>query len=156
MKIRIFLIALFGIFFFSGCNSTKLQQVEFKEDQKIYTKMQPKCGDSEEEQYLQKQIERFARKKGVLGDELLIDCRILNYDEGNRALRYFIGFGAGQANTIIHTKVINDNNVTIGEFGVEAVLRGGIFGGNDKKMLVSSASLIYKQVMKNFIDRSKR
>ena len=86
----------------------------------------------------------------------MIDCRILNYDEGNRALRYFIGFGAGQANTIIHTKVINDNNVTIGEFGVEAVLRGGIFGGNDKKMLVSSASLIYKQVMKNFIDRSKR
>lgn len=156
MKFKILLVALLGIFLFSGCSSTKLQEAKFDENQKIYRSMQPKCGDSLEEQYLQKQIERFARKKGVLGNDLLVDCKVVDYDKGNRALRYLIGFGAGQANTIIHTKVVNDRNATIGEFGIEAKLRMGIFGGNDKKILINSAKMIYKEVMKNFIDRSKR
>ena len=155
MKFKILLVALLGVLFFSGCSSTRLQEAKFEENQKTYKSMRPKCGESEQEQYLQQRIEKLARKKGVLGDDLVIDCNIVSYDKGNRALRYLIGFGAGKANTIIHTKVVNDQNATIGEFGIEAILRMGIFGGNDKKILANSAKLIYKEVLKNFIDRSK-
>lgn len=87
---------------------------------------------------------------------MLIDCKISSYDEGNRALRYFVGFGAGAANSLIKVDLFNHNKENVGSFEIKASLRMGGFGGNAKDILNKSAKVIVKYIKKHYINKEKK
>ncbi len=57
-----------------------------------------------------------------------------SYDSGNRALRYFIGFGAGKAKYDSNWKLVSATGEEIGNCNVDGWLAMGWFGGSLSKM----------------------
>ncbi|TWO19831.1 DUF4410 domain-containing protein [Campylobacter hyointestinalis] len=57
-----------------------------------------------------KAINKELEKQKIYGDDLKIYCEIAHYDEGNRALRYFVSFGAGSATSMIRNDLIDTEN----------------------------------------------
>ncbi|MBI1922511.1 MAG: DUF4410 domain-containing protein [Geobacter sp.] len=57
-----------------------------------------------------------------------------NYDSGNRALRYFVGFGAGKATYDSNWKLVSATGEEIGNCNVDGWLAMGLFGGSLNKM----------------------
>jgi len=78
-------------------------------------------------QNLKKELYRqggFAR-----GAKLQLRYRFVKHDPGNRALRYFIGFGAGHAEMTVEVTFLDQFNQELGTVQVTDKVRGGIFGG---------------------------
>ncbi|WP_155721339.1 DUF4410 domain-containing protein, partial [Acinetobacter venetianus] len=62
------------------------------------------------EQYFTQQLNKQLAKNKIKNDLTSNDTIItyeLDFDQGNRALRYFVGFGAGKAQAIVKAHLIN-------------------------------------------------
>lgn len=70
-------------------------------------------------------------------------------------MRYFISFEAGKAKAKIEVRLTDDNNQTISTFSNDAILPGGLFGGESKGVFDNAASGIVEYVKKTFIDKNK-
>ena len=59
-----------------------------------------------------------------------LGCAFLDYNEGNRALRYIIGFGAGRATSTTLVKLYDNTNSLVDEFEVGTNMTMGAFSGS--------------------------
>ena len=72
----------------------------------------------------------------TVGDDLDININIENFNEGNRALRYWVGFGAGKATSkIVTTLVDKESGKIVGNIQTDGMLSMGVLGGNSKDVL---------------------
>lgn len=56
--------------------------------------------------------------------------KIQKYDSGNRALRYFIGFGAGTGSIDSSWSLVNQSGKEEANCNINGSISGGVFGGN--------------------------
>lgn len=98
------------------------------------------------EQALEKSLQKAKfNQKGELSDSIIEYG--LSMDEGNRALRYFVGFGAGQAKAMINVKIFNRaDKKLLADLSTEATLSIGVFGGEAKGILDNAAEDIVKKI----------
>lgn len=88
----------------------------------------------------------------TVGDDLDININIENFNEGNRALRYWVGFGAGKATSkIVTTLVDKESGKIVGNIQTDGMLAMGVFGGNSKDVLKRSAKDIAKKIAESGI-----
>lgn len=112
-----------------------------------YSSANVSCDDGEENKKLENYIRTYLQKENIqLGDNLLIKCKFISYDAGNRALRYWVGFGAGSGHSDISVELFNSENQKVSSFRVKADLSVGAFGGNAENMIKDSAIKIVKRV----------
>ncbi|MBX0459057.1 DUF4410 domain-containing protein [Campylobacter coli] len=149
----------FAILFLSACSYSQINNVSQRNvidaDRKFSSAYAECEQNSEESRYLNDKINELLKNKKIYGKDIKIECKISNYDEGSRALRYFISFGAGAAKAKIEVKLTDDNNQTISTFSNDAILPGGLFGGESKGVFDNAASGIVEYVKKTFIDKNK-
>jgi len=84
---------------------------------------------------------------------LQIQAKIIEFDKGSQAARYFVGFGAGAASFKVECKFLNkETQAVIAEGTFKTGISGGVFGGasNQEKM----AKDVAKQVAK-FLKKGK-
>lgn len=67
-------------------------------------------------------------------DAVTLTGQFTSYDSGNRALRYFVGFGAGKAKYDSNWKLVSATGEEIGNCNVDGWLAMGWFGGSLSKM----------------------
>ena len=90
-------------------------------------------------------------KKDSFNNDTIIKYNI-SMDEGNRALRYFVGFGAGQAKALIKVNIINNSDQkSLIELDTEATLSIGVFGGDAKGILDNAAIDIVSKLINSKI-----
>ena len=144
---------------FIGCSTVNVRELDKEYAQPKtsgYSSMQAECKDAELEQYMQKAINRELEKQKIYGDDLKIYCEIAHYDEGNRALRYFVGFGAGSATSTIRNNLIDtENNETLSTIETQATLSMGVFGGDAKQTISDSAKKVVDYFKKKFLKNEK-
>jgi hypothetical protein len=58
-----------------------------------------------------------------------------DYKEGNRAMRYWVGMGAGKQKFSVNAKVVDEKGATLGEEVITDRKIGGLVGGSDAKGL---------------------
>ena len=63
-------------------------------------------------------------------DAMSVVGEVQEYDPGNRALRYFIGFGAGTGKVESSWKVLDQTGQNIGNCSIDGSISAGAFGGN--------------------------
>ncbi|EHP0919253.1 DUF4410 domain-containing protein, partial [Campylobacter coli] len=148
----------FVILFLSACSYSQIKNVSQRNNimdtDRKFSSAYAECEqNSEESRYLNDKINELLKNKKIYGKDIKIECKISNYDEGSRALRYFISFGAGAAKAKIEVKLTDDNNQTISTFSNDAILPGGLFGGESKGVFDNAASGIVEYVKKTFIDK---
>ena len=90
------------------------------------------------------------------GDDLTINYDIQLFDEGNRALRYIVGFGAGKAETSILTTIRNKSGKEIGNIKTNADLKIGFFGGNAENIIKNAAIDVANEIWKSDLLKSNK
>jgi hypothetical protein len=86
---------------------------------------------------------------------LYLDSSFVELDPGNRALRYFVGWGAGRVKVEVVSKVSDQQGVLLN--GADRrVASFGIFGGSSKSFVVDSLSEIAEDHGAFFEDLRKK
>ncbi|MCF7520711.1 DUF4410 domain-containing protein [Neisseria sp. ZJ106] len=100
------------------------------------------------ERVLDNQLRRHINQDQPVDTE--IKYKII-YNKGNRALRYFVGFGAGKARADIKVKVIStkagEKGKVLATFTTQATLSIGAFGGNPKNVVKNAARDIAAKIV---------
>ncbi|TXE88391.1 hypothetical protein FPD38_03580 [Campylobacter volucris] len=139
---------------FTACASTTIGKIKGKSSYKKYEDAYAKCGNSKEEQYLQKQINHYLKKEQIYGNALKIECNIKYYDEGNRLFRHFAPTGAmgvGAAKSKIKIILKNNFDFNIASFESSSEMKMGFLGGDAKGVLDESAKEITSYIKKSYI-----
>ena len=102
--------------------------------------------------FVKKLTELFLKDKYTQGSGIKIKYSFLAYNEGNRFVRYMIGFGAGKGKIIVKTTFYDaQTNQPLGETETEAELSMGLFGGSMDETFESAAEDIYKFVKSHYM-----
>lgn len=97
-------------------------------------------------QALDQQLAAHDLKKDLVNSDTIIRYE-LSFDAGNRALRYWVGFGAGKATAKVKVYLINkQNNQQIAMINTDASLSMGAFGGDANSVLRNAAKDISKKI----------
>lgn len=156
-KIRRFILGLIlvgGSLFLSACATKNIHNVQLEEngeDIKVYSSAYAECGETEEEKYLEEQIIERLEDENIYGKDLVVKCKILHYDEGNRFARYMVGFGVGAATSTIKVFLETKDGKELGNFETTANMGMGFFGGSALNTLEGSADIIVDFISKNYI-----
>lgn len=82
------------------------------------------------------------------GDDVTISYSVDAFDEGNRALRMFVGFGAGKGKMGFSTELKDKSGKSLGSISTESELKMGFFGGSldnlIRKNAITAATRIHK------------
>ncbi|BFU61694.1 DUF4410 domain-containing protein [Rodentibacter abscessus] len=100
------------------------------------------------ENNLRAQLQKYGYKEG---NDVVVSYDIKAFDEGNRALRMFIGFGAGKGTLSVTTTLKDKNGVNLGSVNAETTLRMGFFGGSLNNIIASTAKKTAVQIRKSRI-----
>lgn len=145
------LIATLLTFALVACSSTNTKVVHsvVADEQKESYVVEPNVYNEYDEYFdkaLNKALQQASFKdKGELSDTII--QYTIDVDEGNRALRYFVGFGAGQARAIIAVNIIDrKTKELLANLNSEATLSMGIFGGEAKGILDNAAKDIVRKI----------
>jgi hypothetical protein len=78
--------------------------------------------------------ERLADRKLFAsgGKVLTIKGRITGFNEGSKALRYFVGFGAGKGEIIVETTFADEAGAKVAAGSARGTVSGGWFGGSTR------------------------
>ena len=149
MKKYIIFLLIFAI---SGCG-TKIYNENLPQQNQKYLGAVAKCDDNKINKKLETKINELLKKEKIpVTNDLSINCNLLKFDEGNRAVRYLIGFGAGAATSSTNIKLYNKNQNIVGEFDINATIGMGGFGGDAEEVLDFTAQEVINRLKaKNFI-----
>jgi hypothetical protein len=100
---------------------------------------------------MKEELVQEIKKQGFTYDnsnpDIIIEGSLIFIDEGNAALRYFIGYGAGKAEVKFDFKITSteSTNISVEGKGIGS-LSAGAFGGNIKIMCDKIAKDLAKQL----------
>ena len=82
--------------------------------------------------HFDKRLREYLHEEGPFedGDQLTVKYRFTQFDQGNRALRYMIGFGAGKGTMTIDVGFYDPQGVKLADIDVGGELSVGFFGGD--------------------------
>jgi len=102
--------------------------------------------------HIEKTVSDFFNKKwGSAGTkELKIDAELFMFNPGNRALRYFVGFGAGKGKIGYHVKLFDGETGDLAaNFDAYGALVMGVFGGDIGNAMDECAEAIIRYIEDN-------
>jgi hypothetical protein len=85
------------------------------------------------------------------GTQLTIKWQVVKYDEGIRALRYVVGFGAGQGKIVVKARFLDEKGRQIAAIQSEGTITMGAFGGAYETALSKCADAIGKYTKETFL-----
>lgn len=154
-KISVLVIAL-ALSACSSTNSLIKKNDNFAKNTKQQSyRIEAENAQQEFEQYFAQQLDKQLVQNKIKNDLTSNDTVIkyeLNYDQGSRALRYFVGFGAGKAQAVVKAHLINKSDgKEIASLTTDSTLSMGVFGGDAKATLDNSAKDITKKIIESNI-----
>lgn len=96
-------------------------------------------------EYLFAQNSRFKQ-----GDDLTIRYRFIQFDEGSRALRYIVGFGAGKGTMTVEVTFLDKQQKELAKINVGGELNMGFFGGDFDEAISRAAREAADYAQKSF------
>jgi hypothetical protein len=93
----------------------------------------------------------FTKTSGFTpGDSLTLRYRFIQFDEGSRALRYLIGFGAGKGKMTAEITFLDRDQTELGKISVEGEIIMGILGGDFDAAISAAAKKVADYTIKTF------
>lgn len=94
-----------------------------------------------------KTLEQQLKKYGYqTGTGLNIKFEVKDFDQGNRALRYLVGFGAGKATAKVNVALYDKDGNHLGDVNTDTSLSMGGFGGDANDMAGKAAKDIATKI----------
>lgn len=93
----------------------------------------------------------FAKTSGFApGDSLTLRFRFIQFDEGSRALRYIVGFGAGKGKMTAEVTFHDKDQKEIAKITVEGEISMGFLGGDFDQAISAAAKKVADYTIKTF------
>lgn len=93
----------------------------------------------------------FAANSGFTpGDGLTLRYRFIQFDEGSRALRYLLGFGAGKGKMTAEVVFLDKEQKELAKINVEGEINMGFFGGDFDEAISRAARQVADYAIKTF------
>lgn len=144
-KIGLFLCLTLVIFIFSGCAARTTNAQIFQPNTSFKT-AKAQCGEGIFSQRLQEEITKQLTLNQIpIGDDLLIICNFIRYDEGSRFGRWLLP-GLGRGDSVAEVVLQDKNGQKVMTFMVYDKISGGMFGGNSDVMITNTAANIVREV----------
>jgi hypothetical protein len=96
-------------------------------------------------EYLFAKDSRFTR-----GEALTIRYRFIQFDEGNRALRYLLGFGAGKGTMTVEVTFVDQQQKELAKINVGGEISMGVLGGDFDEAISRAAREVADYTKKSF------
>ena len=159
MKIKKILISLFMLLVFSGCGASKLSVLDpveltervssvdlrsskntVKIDQKVISKFEAEVREA-----------LYGELKFAKGDDIIIQYKFIQFDEGSRAKRYLTGGvgNSGEGSMTVDFTFIK-NGKEIGKIQTQGIIGSGFFGGSMDSAISSSVEGLIKYIKSTF------
>lgn len=84
------------------------------------------------------------------GDDLTVRYRFIQFDEGSRALRYIVGFGAGKGTMTVEVVFLDKQQKELAKINVGGELNMGFFGGDFDEAISRAAREAADYALKSF------
>ena len=84
------------------------------------------------------------------GNDLTLRYRFIQFDEGSRALRYIIGFGAGKGKMTAEIVFVDSQGTVVAKINVEGEISMGFFGGDFDMAISQAARQVADYTLKSF------
>jgi hypothetical protein len=84
------------------------------------------------------------------GNDLTLRYRFIQFDEGSRALRYIVGFGAGRGKMTAEVTFVDGQGKEVARINVEGEISAGFFGGDFDMAISQAARQVADYTVKNF------
>lgn len=84
------------------------------------------------------------------GDDLTVRYRFIQFDEGSRALRYVVGFGAGKGTMTVEVVFLDKQQKELAKIQVGGELSMGFFGGDFDEAISRAAKEAADYALKSF------
>lgn len=96
--------------------------------------------------------EKFAESGMMPGNDLIIEYRFIQFDEGNRFVRYLVGglTNAGEGAMTIEIVFKNKNKEVLNKIQVGGRITAGLFGGSFDYAVEEAANQVVKYTVTNF------
>lgn len=158
-------LTLIASFIFTGCITTARTVERNKSNQTFHaisaeatekvSKLEiPMEVHTDFQKYLDKEL--YYYKGGFQkGSQLKIKWEFTEFDQGNRALRYFVGCGAGKGKIVVHATFHDDHGHVLAEVDGYGNVIMGAFGGSYNSALRECAYEINRYAQDNFLDQAK-
>lgn len=91
--------------------------------------------------------ERLAGRFEKGGRPIVIQGRLVGFDPGSQAARYWVGFGAGEGSIVAEVTFLNESGTVVAKGAAWGTVSGGWFGGS----LNSAGRRVAKAVV-DFVD----
>lgn len=103
-----------------------------------------------ENKLLEQMLVEGLKEQNILGNDAILHCDLVYFHKGNRALRHFVGFGAGKGKSLTNVTITKDGK-ELHKFSVSSKIFAGAFGGNSSVMFYDTAYNIIHYVKKNIM-----
>jgi Domain of unknown function (DUF4410) len=90
------------------------------------------------------------KSRFTAGDALTLRYRFTQFDEGSRALRYIIGFGAGKGKMTAEVTYLDKDENEIAKILVEGEISMGVLGGDFDQAISLAAKKVAEYTLKSF------
>lgn len=90
------------------------------------------------------------KSKFTAGNDLTLRYRFIQFDEGSRALRYIVGFGAGKGKMTAEIVFLDKDQKQLAKVNVEGEISMGFFGGDFDQAISLAARQVADYTLKNF------
>ena len=85
-----------------------------------------------------------------VGRTLTIQGRIVDFEPGSQALRYFVSFGAGAATMRVELTLVDEQGIQIAKGTATAEIWGGFFGGSQSSLGKRIADSVFSFLKENY------
>ena len=110
----------------------------------------PEATVAKMKQFLEQRFFQGKAPKFTPGSELVIKWGFIGHDAGSQFTRWFIGFGAGSAKTVVRAEFFDAAGNKVGSIQADGSVSGGFFGGSGDEALKQVAEQIAKYAEANF------
>lgn len=100
-----------------------------------------------ENKLLEQMLVEGLKEQNILGDDAILHCDLVYFHKGNRALRYFVGFGAGKGKSLTNVTITKDGK-ELHKFSVSSKI---FVGRNSSVMFYDTAYNIIRYIKKNIM-----
>ena len=151
--------ALIAFAFLPGCGSVDTGPHPYQFSTAVLEEAPPTCAVAKDvEEQLRKAMDEdfFGKRAFQRGNELKVQYQITFVNEGNRALRAFVGFGTGKGNVTVQAKFMDSKGKEITTITIVGDVSAGFYGGSIYSAAEDCADQISDYATSNYLRDSRR
>jgi hypothetical protein len=153
-RIGLSIAGIIALAFLPGCGSVDNGPHPYQFATAVLQEAPPTCAVAKDvDEHLQKAMNEdfFGKRAFQHGNELTVQYQIMFVNEGNRAMRAFVGFGTGKGKVTVQATFKDGKGKQLATIMIDGEVNGGVYGGSIYSAAENCADQISDYATDNYL-----